>query len=213
MASKTKRQQHRGFKVIRGGKPKAKANCPACHSDIELGGGVIVGARCGNPRPGYDIYIGLDKYTYRLAPHPYPWEGDRVEIQFCFPIADMGTPDNIIQFAELIYWMCTQLQAGKRIHIGCIGGHGRTGLVLAALRKHVDNDTNAGAWVRKNHCEHAIETQQQVDWLYKHFGIKKVKPSKEHFIGFKTPPLPKGAAFEEYAQGRLGDTDWEPELK
>lgn len=165
------------------GKTHSKANCPACHPELELGGGAIVGARCGNPRTGYDIYIGLDQYSFKLTPTAYPWESDSEVIQFCYPIKDMSVPTNHETFHSMIVWMAEMLSKGKRIHIGCIGGHGRTGLVLAALKAHVDGDTEAGAWVRKQHCSHAIETDSQVDYLLKHYGISKVSVPKKSWGG------------------------------
>ena len=39
----------------------------------------------------------------------------------------MEAPSNVARFKKLVTWVCTQLQDGKTVHIGCIGGDGRTG--------------------------------------------------------------------------------------
>lgn len=156
--------------------------CHDSHKELPMGKGVILGASCNYPRPGYDIYIGFD-YGMRLPAPPLPWEPAPVDtaqqaIHAKFEIQDMGVPKDFEAFSRMILWVCDQLHAGKRIHIGCIGGHGRTGLVLAAIRCVMEDDQNAGQWVRDNHCKKAIESQVQVEFLQKHYGITPVKASK-----------------------------------
>jgi hypothetical protein len=56
-------------------------------------------------------------------------------------------------------------RAGKFVEIGCIGGHGRTGTVLAAMATvcGVAPD-QAVKWVKDNYCKEAVETEQQEWW-------------------------------------------------
>ena len=50
-----------------------------------------------------------------------------------FPVRDMAAPDDAAQFRKLVEWTKGEVDAGRKVHVGCIGGHGRTGTFLAAL--------------------------------------------------------------------------------
>jgi len=155
--------------------------CHEDHKEFELGGGVIMGASCINPREGYDIYIGFDR-GMRLSHTPYPWEAaDNALVEFLWPITDMCAPKSIKEFRKLINWVEAQLKDGKRIHMGCIGGHGRTGLVLSALIKQINDTEDAITWVRENYCHKAVESTSQINFLHKHFTIKKAEPTKKPY--------------------------------
>ena len=84
----------------------------------------------------------------------------------------------------MVTWVCNQLGKGKRVHVGCIGGHGRTGLFIAAVRAEYNGDKNATTWTRQNHCVNAVETQTQIDFLFKHYKVKKLAPSKKNYKGW-----------------------------
>lgn len=161
------------------GKTPIAPRCHTTHPTLKLGKGELLGASCGSPRDGFDVYIGFC-YTMKLQHQPYPWElkTDPV-IEFPFEIIDMKAPSNPAQFAKLVDWVVGMLDAGKRIHVGCIGGHGRTGTFLAALvSKYPGITDDPIAWVRKNHCVKAVESKVQIDFLIKHFGCKTAKPTK-----------------------------------
>jgi protein-tyrosine phosphatase len=86
------------------------------------------------------------------------------------------TADDIRGFKDLVAWVSQQLDAGRKVHAGCIAGHGRTGTFLAALvatRKVSDDPI---AYVRKHYCPCAVETTVQVKFLVKHFGCKPATP-------------------------------------
>lgn len=59
------------------------------------------------------------------------------------------------------------LTAGKKVEIGCIGAHGRTGTLVAALvmlcKKRA---ADAVEWLWDNYCNNAVETKAQMDLLY-----------------------------------------------
>ena len=158
----------------------SKPRCHTKHPVLKLGNGEIVGGSCGSPREGYDIYIGFC-YTMKFQHQPYPWEtkNDPI-IEFQFTITDMCAPKSPKQFRKMVEWVSEQLHDGKRIHVGCIGGHGRTGTFLAALVSlHEDLTDDPIKWVRENHCKKAVESESQIKFLMKHFGCKKAKPTKQ----------------------------------
>ena len=53
----------------------------------------------------------------------------------------------------------------QRVEIGCIGGHGRTGTILACLYTYDLDGAPTGEqstlWVKKNYCKQAVETREQ----------------------------------------------------
>ncbi len=147
------------------------------HEPIEIGGGILYGGACNSPKSGYDIYIGFQEGMI-LRHSKYPWVKDPA-VEFEFVIADMRVPKSVVTFRKLIKYMKKQLSQGKKIHIGCIGGHGRTGLVIAALVSVLlPDEEDAIAWTREHHCERAVESQQQVNWLMKYFKVKEAEPTK-----------------------------------
>lgn len=111
---------------------------------------------------GLDIGMTTQAFNGSWAEHPH---------QVYFPIRDMSVPDDVAKFKTLITGLVGFIKEGKKVHIGCIGGHGRTGLVLAAIVKVGMGLGNAIDYVRKNYCEHAVETYEQEQWLKTHFGI------------------------------------------
>lgn len=153
-------------------------NLPRCHEGhppLPLGDFVIHGGSCIHPKKtDCDIYIGLDsgmKYTDRS----FPWtEGE----EFLYAIPDMGVPKKPNNFINLVTWVGAQLWDGRSVHVGCIGGHGRTGMFLAALVAHMDVSKDAVTYVRKNYCHRAVESTSQINFLKKHFGVKSATGSK-----------------------------------
>lgn len=158
----------------------SKPRCHTTHKPLQLGIGEILGGSCGSPRKGYDIYIGFD-YGMKMQHQPFPWEqtSDPV-IEFQYRITDMCAPKSPKDFQKMVEWCAEQLNMGKKIHVGCIGGHGRTGTFLAALVSLYEDLTDDPiAYVRKEHCKKAVESKSQIKFLMKHFGCKKAKPTKQ----------------------------------
>ncbi len=180
-----------------GGTYKSGPRCHTKHKPIKLGMGEIVGGACGSPREGYDIYIGFD-YGMKMQHQPFPWDqkADPI-IEFQYRITDMCAPKSPKEFKKMIEWCAEQLHDGKNIHVGCIGGHGRTGLFLAALVSlHEDVTDDPIAYVRKHHCKKAVESDSQLKFLKKHFGIK-IKGHKPT----------KGGGYTGKAKGLFGSQD------
>lgn len=153
--------------------------CWHSHPILQLGGGVFHGASCIHPHNGYDIYVGLDWGMHRRVVYPWHTIPENAAVEVYFPIKDGSVPDNLKEFRAMVTWLSEQLSNGRKVHAGCIGGHGRTGLLLAAMVKEINGDAAAGEWVRTHYCTQAIETSEQVHWLHKHFGIAKIEPSRK----------------------------------
>jgi len=151
-------------------------SCHASHPALEIIEGVHVwGGSCSQPQiDDADVYVGLDA---SMAGHwsLLPWHGAEGVL---FKITDMTAPSDPAEFQSLIDYVQSRLDNGARVHVGCIGGHGRTGMVLAALVKQMRGEPKATAYVREHYCASAVETQGQIDFLQKHFGIEPVKAAK-----------------------------------
>lgn len=168
-----------------GGKSKKalKSNWKSCwetkHKPIQILNGEVFGGACSDPQDGYDIYIGFDHSMKLLTAKKYPWLNKKGPVEFLFPIPDMSVPKDVKNFKAMIKWMVVQLEDGLKIQIGCIGGHGRTGTVLAALAIEAGVvKKNAIQWVRKNHCKKAVESASQIKFLMKHYGVSTAEEVK-----------------------------------
>lgn len=164
----------------KGGAPK---RCYETHPALDLGDGLkVYGGNCISPSvTDADIYIGFDG-GMRLTPASFPWnQGGKIEVLFY--VADGTAPRNATEFKKMVAWAADQIRAGKKLHAGCIGGHGRTGTFLAALVKHMMGTEDAITYVRENYCHKAVESTEQVNFLHEHYGIKKIGGSKAHLYG------------------------------
>ncbi len=149
--------------------------CYHTHPVLTIGQHAVCGGSCSSPVPtDADIYVGLD-YSMKQHKQRLPWEpGHAIH----YEIKDMHPPDNPEEFKKLISWLAEQITEGKKVHVGCIGGHGRTGTVLAALVAHMTDEEDPIAYVRQHYCKKGVEAKSQIDFLMKHFGCKTAKPSK-----------------------------------
>lgn len=169
-----------GTKTTSGsGSPKKSSHAACYHSHPALlmpgTSLVIYGGNCGSPVvPDADVYIGLDKYSARISQRSWPWKKGT---EFIFDIPDMGVPALPEEFLKLINWIKVQLEKDLKVHVGCIGGHGRTGMVLAGLVS-LFGEKDAITYVRKHYCQKAVESSSQVKFLGTHCGILPVTGSK-----------------------------------
>jgi hypothetical protein len=140
----------------------------------------IYGGNCSTPVVyDADIYIGF-AYSVSNPSLLYPWdEGYKVVEVINYPITDMAAPANPASFKKLVDWACNQLQSGKKIHAGCIGGHGRTGMFLVAVVAQMAGTKDAIQFVRKHYCKKAVETDSQVEFMIQHYGVSKVAAVKK----------------------------------
>jgi hypothetical protein len=183
------RTSHNGH-VHTGNAPVRHFSCYETHEPlpITVNGKTykVYGGSCGNPIvTNADIYVGLDSSMRRA--HHYPWNDGPEVTNIFFPIADGNPPKDVAEFRKMIKWLGVQLIAGKLIHIGCIGGHGRTGMVLAAMVKELTGNEDAITYVRGHYCKKAVESPSQVLFLHNEYGIKEVAGSRFKIPSTTTP--------------------------
>ena len=162
---------------------KSFKQCYNTHPTLDLGIGVaLYGGSCLTPIISHaDIYVGLES-NMAMPAAARPWRGG---CTIALPIPNMKAPIDSKEFAKMIDWVGKQLLNHKEVHVGCIGGHGRTGMVLSALKYVLTQDKNATQYIRDHYCSKAVETVVQVDFLNKLYGITKVPPVEKYKnIGF-----------------------------
>lgn len=137
--------------------------------------------------PDYGLYFATDRTGYGIG-----W-GAKVQTTPDFPAqelefvtvyprlfydwVDMGAPRSPIVI-KLVEWAVKKIKEGKKLDLGCFGGHGRTGTFLALLYITIEGLTATEAmkavWAR--HCEQAIETYVQKKFIYEFNGEKPPPP-------------------------------------
>lgn len=155
------------------------AKCYESHKPYTVGGLTFHGGSCITPAvKDADVYIGFDRnMTFR----PYrPWHDETPKPDVYFHITDMSIPTNPDEFKRLCEWAIEQAKAGKKVHAGCIGGHGRTGMFLALVTHLIDPSLNAIDHVRAEYCSSAVETAQQEKFLMTNFGVKAPQSAGKH---------------------------------
>jgi hypothetical protein len=79
---------------------------------------------------------------------------------------DFGLPPDGALAAAQIRGAFSRAKSGEGVEIGCLGGLGRTGTVLACMAVLGGVEPlDAVAWVRENYRSGAIETPEQESWV------------------------------------------------
>ena len=126
--------------------------------------------------------------------HEDKWVGKEVAV---LDWPDMSTPNVTLEAAKLILeYALNKAGEGKFVEIGCVGGHGRTGTGMAAMKILLGelDAFEACLWVWENYCCHAIESDKQEKWLYdfaKHIHGEAAVPMPPPKKKAKTAPLVK----------------------
>ena len=91
------------------------------------------------------------------------------------PIKDFSVP-NKVDLDEGLELAVSYILDGDPVYSGCFGGKGRTGLFLAILAKAFGIE-NPVEYVRENYSRHAVETQEQYDFVMDYSVPASVKRS------------------------------------
>jgi hypothetical protein len=79
---------------------------------------------------------------------------------------DFGTPRDRPRAAADIRAAFARARAGERVEVGCLGGRGRTGTVLACMAVLAGVPPEAAVpWVRGAYDPRAVETPEQEEWV------------------------------------------------
>ncbi len=104
------------------------------------------------PPPSFGLY---------LDPRWQPdWPAEHVD----WP--DFGLPADGDRAVAQIRAAFARAVGGEEVEVGCLGGLGRTGTVLACMATIAGVDTDdAVSWVRANYDARAVETREQEGWV------------------------------------------------
>lgn len=129
-----------------------------------------------------------------------------------WPWPDHSTPLNKKQFFRVIKILHKLARSGKRIEIGCVGGHGRTGtaaalfLILEGLTA-----TKAIRYIHSQYCPSAIESVSQMELIYEFDeevnGVKRRIPKSIREL-FEVSTLSWGGFSNEYFELGLSQLEW-----
>ena len=153
--------------------------CYESHPVLKIGKGKLYGGSASYPVvKDADVYVSLQNGSTcgRISD---PWDKQAV-VEVQYSIKDMQAPSNVARFKKMVTWLCNQLHDGKTVHVGCIGGHGRTGTVLSAIVAEALDITDAVQYVREHYCAKVVESHEQMQFLVKHYGVTAVDSSKAH---------------------------------
>jgi protein-tyrosine phosphatase len=79
---------------------------------------------------------------------------------------DLGLPSDDKDAAEAILHAYERARAGEHVEVGCAGGIGRTGTVLACMAILAGVGAHEAVdWVRRHYHAHAVETPEQERWV------------------------------------------------
>ena len=108
-----------------------------------------------------DEHVRGRDFGLYMDPRWHPtWPADLID----WP--DFELPRDRMRAAAQIRAAFSRAKSGQSVEIGCVGGLGRTGTVLAcmAVLAGVDSSDAVG-WVRENYRSNAVETPDQERWV------------------------------------------------
>ena len=89
------------------------------------------------------------------------------------PIADFSVPHDKAAVDRALKDVFTTLLRGQTIYVGCAGGWGRTGLMLALIAKVAGQEDPVG-YVREHYTSRAVETPEQHRYIAE-FDVRPIQ--------------------------------------
>jgi len=102
-------------------------------------------------------------------------------IFFHHPIVDDNVPTNTDEFKCLIDTLAHLVKAGRKIYIHCVGGHGRSAVVVGCLLKTLGWEGGDSAKILKRIQEAHAERQNLPD-----YGSPRTQIQKDYIINFSS---------------------------
>ena len=136
---------------------------PPCHHDTQIYTNLYVGGidDAYNMASYCDVLVPLDSLDGDI------WNFFNGEIHY-WPITDMFVlPESIL--IRVIQDITDCLEAGKKVGIFCLGGHGRTGYIAGCVLGYLGVEDPIG-YLRENYCKKAVETREQAVEIGKFIG-------------------------------------------
>lgn len=150
---------------------------PPLSFEIEDKVGTIYGSACASPIVEADLFISLDERA-PVFDWEQPWmENEHNQKHIRYFIKDFSVPDDAEDFDACVDIAIATMAEGKTVHVGCLSGHGRTGMFLSALTHKLigeqlkEDNISAIDYVRDNYCAKVVETLEQVLFLHANYDI------------------------------------------
>ena len=106
----------------------------------------------GEPTPDFGLYLDPQ------------WTPTWPNVMLDWP--DFGVPRDQATADEQIRAAFLRARAGERVEVACIGGHGRTGTVLACMAILAGVPAvEAVSWIRAAYCPRAVQEPAQQYWI------------------------------------------------
>jgi len=126
--------------------------------------GFVFGGRFRDYVPGTRRLVGVKMAAEIMHAH-----------DISIPTEDFSVPDESDMQEGMISALGLMME-GNDIYVGCMGGIGRTGLFMGCMAKLMQDCANVGydpvlntgdpvLWVRGNYMGHAIETEEQQEFV------------------------------------------------
>jgi hypothetical protein len=176
------RTQYQGYKV-----------CTHVRDPFDIGSGVLVYASAARDAKDYDpdlvkygIYASSDWIPDIMMSPGFivPW-AERLSIpintvKLDWP--DYKTPTLPIELLQdVLEWAVQEAATGVGVEVGCMGGHGRTGTMLALLAVTNGADPiTAHECVKQLYCKHAIESESQAKYIGRYYNVMTGAGDKEY---------------------------------
>lgn len=109
----------------------------------------------GGPFRRYKASMGPNTFGVNLKAEE-PGQGE----QMYLPIQDYSVPEDIAKTTATVHALLDAMMHGMDVYVGCMGGWGRTGLILSLVAKAL-GEPDPVAYVRANYTPHAVETAGQ----------------------------------------------------
>lgn len=89
------------------------------------------------------------------------------------PIRDYDVPEDAASARMAVLSVIEAAASGRKAYVGCAGGWGRTGLILALVAKTLGQEDPVG-FVRQHYTPHAVETREQKAYVDK-FDVEQMQ--------------------------------------
>lgn len=148
-----------------------------------------------------------------LAQHNFPEISLSAGIQIpsavphlCHPIKDREAPHRPAEFRDMINIAVTFLKDGKSVAVSCMGGHGRTGIVLACIYglAHPECPDPITA-IRGIGCKKWVEEWKQVEFIFQF--LNRPIPTSQRKDDYKSSYSDWKGKWTTY-QGGFGHDKW-----
>lgn len=186
-----------------GYKPLSSPSKPSCNHSREgklfaLEGGLNILALASRDVKYLDtdktdvgVYL-YDRWQRSIVTTPglvVPWAKKAEPEALYIDWTDYSVPDGDMPMVDIVTWMLAEMGKGVRFETACMGGHGRTGTMLAMLLTAQGVLPGAAInRVREHHCAKGIENAKQAEYVAEFYKLfhgnaswRKSKAARKEF--------------------------------